>query len=116
MAGLLLTDPANNDNTFSLLWKWISGSAFSFNKKDFPSGQVSVGVLSVEMENGDMFLDGGDLFSVVNHVSKTPRQASEWPSGSVSPDGFKPVGLCEINQLWVKVFPRQEAPFTPFHV
>lgn len=116
MAGLLLTDPANNDNTSSLLWKWISGSAFSFNKKDFPGGQVSVGVLSVEMENGDMFLDGGDLFSVVNHVSKTPRQASEWSSSSVSPDGFKPVDLCEINQLWVKVFPRQGAPFTPFHV
>lgn len=103
MASLLLTHPANTDNTSCLLWKWISGSAFSFNKKDFPSAQVSVGVLSVEMENGDMFLDGGDLFSVVNHVSKTPRQASEWFSGSGSPDGFKPVYLCKINQLWVSV-------------
>lgn len=99
MAGVLLTHRANTDNTSSLLWKWISGSVFSFNKKDFPSGQVSVGVLSVEMENGDIFLDCGDLFSVVNHVSKTPRQAFEWFSGSGSPDGFKPVYLCEINQL-----------------
>lgn len=77
MAGLLLTHPANTDDTSCLLWKWSSGSAFSVNKKDFPSAQVSVGVLSVEMENGNMFLDGGDSFSVVNHVSKTPRQASE---------------------------------------
>lgn len=104
VACLLLTRPVNPDNTSS---DYESGSQTQLPhliKKDFPSGQLSVGVLSVEMENGNVFLYGGDLFSVVNHMNKIPRQASEWSSGSVSPDSFKPADPCKINQLWV-VFP-----------
>lgn len=73
VACLLLTRPVNPDNTSS---DYESGSQTQLPhliKKDFPSGQLSVGVLSVEMENGNVFLYGGDLFSVTNHMNKIPR-------------------------------------------